>query len=532
MSEGPGYGPPPSGGTDTSPSGDVFASGGAATSAYPPVPAAVVAHPPVPAGVDAHPPASHPYPVSPHPYPGAYPGGFPPPPAPARPGRGLWIGLGTVALVLTVLVGAVVGVVLGRQEDQTNSAAASAATNNGKVVTITPEDTRELMASQTKALTGRDEKAFLRPLDPARKPLVAAQTRLFRNLTKLPLTGLRFETIQQLGRATDSFGRGVTIELDVALVHQFEGVDVRPTAEWYRWTVTRANKDAPLVITAIGGAPAAYGSSSTVFYPGPWDKWADIHIERTEHVIVLTEPALAASAKKYAAVAEQAVRFDTGIWQRSGPAQGEIPKGFVVSLVRGKKAMGSLYRTSTEKVTEAGVSIAMPSFRGASDQVRYGASRVVVDLDSGFFTGQIRNGAQDIFRHELAHSMVATLNSGKQFDLQNWLVEGFAEYMAGHDDTGPDLRLGDARHTIGRFDGRLPDNFSWGGSGRISFHYWLGHQALRYAATRYGEKAALDLVYRHYQGSSVEKAVSEALGVRYAEFEQGVAAYARSQVKG
>ncbi|MEV0424916.1 hypothetical protein [Micromonospora sp. NPDC050495] len=515
-----------------------------------PAPAPPPGQPPVPG---YGPPAGHPGPPLPAgPYPGMpgagqpapYPGapgqpGFPPPYPPQPPTapksrRGLWIGVGVGVLALTLCAGTAVGVGVGltRGDEEPTKAAAGA---NG--VTVTQQELNELLNRHSKALADKDLKGYLAPFDPARKDLVAGQTALFKNLGKLPLSVARYGTVAQQGRTSDSFGRGVTFQLDVSFVHQFDGYDLTPVAEWYRWTVVKENRDAPLKVTAVTGAPAANGSSKTVYYPGPWDKWRDIHVERTAHTLMITDAAMASAATRYAPVAEAAVRDDLAAW-RAGGAAGDIPKGFVIALVKGKNDLGSLYRINKEKTTESGVSIGMiAASRGGVD---IGGTRIVIDVsDRSFFGSGNRRGPQDIFRHEVGHSLVASLEDADKQDfftgIENWIVEGFAEYLAHR---GESLRASgrfpQARAIVrsGDWDGKLPGNLDWDiPENHVSFHYWLGHAAMTYLADTYGERKLFAFVVARYQGATAAQACQRVLGVPLDRFQSGWSAYVRAQAR-
>ncbi|MGV9776501.1 hypothetical protein [Streptosporangium sp. NPDC003464] len=436
-------------------------------------------------------------------------------------------------MVLTVGAGAVVGLVLNsdKRRDPFEEEAVTADPNS---VVVTKKDLQALLRGHTEALNAGDLKAYTAIFESKTAGLIQQQTRVFNNLRKLPLTQMSYQTLQQQGRTQDSFGRGVTFTLDVAFVHQFEGVDLRPVSEWYRWTITKSGVDAPLRVTKVGGAPAPLGESKTVYYPGPWDIWPSVAVVKTERAIVLAHPSMAAQAERIAPIAERAAVNDLNFVAENGQRGEAVPKGFVIALAKGKGQLGNLFRQT--KATEAGVSIPMPTWSGSPTGVKIGASRVVMDVTSSFF--DTSEGIAEIFRHEFAHSAMASLDSGK-FDLlglDNWVVEGFAEYVANRGSAiSANIRYDEGRaYLAGQlpepFRGRIPNNISWDVQGMTGVNYLLGHLAMRLIEERYGERKLVDFVAAHYRGDESAAALQKVLGVSEAQFQRQWADYVRAQL--
>ncbi|WP_435588883.1 hypothetical protein [Micromonospora chalcea] len=462
------------------------------------------------------------------------PWGAPPPPPKSR--RGLWIGLAAGALALAVCAGTAVGVGLGlRGDDEDGSAPKAAAGANG--VTVTDAELTALLDRHSKALAAKDLDGYLAAFDPARKELIAGQTQLFRNLGKLPLSVARYETIEKQGRVSDAFGQGVTFQLDVSFVHQLDGFDLAPVAEWYRWTVVRAGKDAPIQVTAVTGAPAGgNGDSKTVYYPGPWDKWRDIHVERTPYALIITDAARAAVARRYAPAVDKAVTSNLAVWRANAPPEPASDK-FVVTLAAGKDEMTSLYRIGTEKATEAGYSVGMVAAERKDGRNTIGGTRIVVDTGDRYFTRSGGdNDAHMVLRHEIAHSLMTPRTDPAAVDefskLDEWVVEGFAEYIAFHgrplaasERTAPALQL--VRDGGNGWNGTLPSNADWQKSGLLTFHYWLGHTAMTHLAEKHGEPKLFRFVEAVYAGTPTDRAARDVLGVSLDEFQAGWADYVR-----
>ncbi|GLW06470.1 hypothetical protein Misp01_16000 [Microtetraspora sp. NBRC 13810] len=457
---------------------------------------------------------------------------------------GLWVTLGVLSLVLVVAVGAGVGLVLrggGAAGPAPERELAAAATGGAdpQAVVVSDEEINALMAAHGRALAAGDAKQFTSIFDQKNTALVREQSRVFANLRKVPMIETSYQVLRRVGRAEDNFGRGVKFEQDVAFVHRIAGIDLRPVTEWYRWTIEKASAGAPLVVTKVGGAPppfSAGGGSKTVYYPGPWDIWPDISLVQAGSSIILARPQDAALARRIAPTVAGATSDVRDFWQRSGEQGAPVPAGFVVALADGPAQLGNLFRK--EKVTgEAGVSIPMPSW-GLGDDVKIGGTRIVLDAASDFFdSGQ---GIKEVTTHEFAHSLVASLDSAgfSLFGKPNWIIEGFAEYVANRGrPINQNLRFDEGQaYLAGRFplpfEGRLPDNTTWTYKGMGSLNYFMGHLAIRYAAERYGERKLVGAVVAAYRadGDESESAFFQALGVGKANFERQWADYARRQL--
>ncbi|WP_066950513.1 hypothetical protein [Microtetraspora fusca] len=446
--------------------------------------------------------------------------------------------LGVLSLVLVVGGGAGVGLVLRDRGDAQAQEQGKGATDPSTVV-VKDEEITALVEQHSKALAAGDAAAFTSIFDKKNAALVRDQTRVLANLRKMPFSEMSYKVlVGRDGRVEDSFGRGVKFTQDVAFVHRFAGIDLRPVSEWYRWTIEKASADAPLVVTKVGGAspPILSGEGSkTVFYPGPWDIWPDVTVVKAGGNVILTRSQDAALAQRAASAVAGAAAADLAYWKRNGDPDAQVPAGFVVALVKGKAQLGNLFRKT--QANEAGVSIGMPSWGAAGDPVKIGGTRVVMDTTSQFFDDA--EGISEISRHELAHSLIAGLDSAEfsLFGKANWIVEGFAEYVANRDGPmGRNRRLPEGRaYLAGQldvarpFDGTLPDNVFWDSKGMTSVNYLMGHLAMRYIAERYGDQKLVAGVVAAYRahGDDSEAALFQELGVKKTDFERQWAGYVR-----
>ena len=459
------------------------------------------------------------------PSPPAQPWGYAPapvPPPPPRSRRGLWIALTAVGVILVLLLaGSVFAVVTLLGRSSTDDAGS--------------DEIATLLAGHTGALAKRDLQAFLAPFDPADKDLIARQTTLFHSLNKLPLAEARYE---EFGATVSTEG---TFDVQVSFVHRFDRADPSPVDELYEWTVTRASPDAALKVTAVkGGLPADEDSDMVTYYPAPWDRGRTIHVEKTPHTVVIADESLKVEARRYARLAERAATDNLAAW-RTGGVDAKVPQGFVISLVKGKKELGSLYRTTKDTPTESGVAIPVRpagELNGGGEQ-EIATSRVVIDVADKSHFAKGDDQKLEIFRHELAHAIVAVLikrgPGATAFDgPEKWVVEGFAEYLAhGRKPFTTSDRTAEGRQILRSYDYQqeLPGNVSWKMEDRLSYHYWLGHSAMSYLADRYGQEKVYQFVAAHYQGAPVATATRDVLGVSYADFEAGWAAHLRSAMR-
>ncbi|SCG49634.1 gluzincin family metallopeptidase [Micromonospora inositola] len=495
---------------------------------------------PPPAGPHAHPAPAGPYgppaPYGPPPYPP--PATYAPPPSPGRRSRrGLWIGLGAAVLALS-LCSAVSLVGLKSYLDERNDASAAALDDEDNP--IRQEKIEALLAEHTKALTERNEKTFVAPFDPTTKGLVAEQSSLYRNLSRLPLADVRF-TYRHKGDFRP-VGGGHEVDVTVAFVHRFDGFDVGPVEEWYRWTIVQADKDAPLKVTRAGGLPEERKRDAITHYPAPWDKWRNLHVERTPHTVLLVDASLRAEAQRYAPIAEQAAVDDLAAWQAGG-VSAKAPSGFVISLVKGRAELGSLYRTTKETPTESGVAIPVPPEGVLNSDEKgpvVGATRVVIDVrDAYHFTSGTRERQLNLFRHEIGHALVGNLSArapGSYLlgERETWLVEGFAEYLGhGRKPWLTSERTANARAVIREigYPTALPGSQSFDMEGRGDYYYWLGHSAIGFIVERYGEQKMFQFVAENYRSRKIGEVTQDVLGVSYEEFEKAWLAYLRAEVR-
>lgn len=454
----------------------------------------------------------------------------------------LWSAVG--AFVLLVGVGGVA--VLSLSGDSRGSDGGIPIVEQSGQVAVSDGEIENLVDGHTSALGRRSEREFLSIYDSGDKKLIASQRRLYENLLKVPFEVAEFQVAQQAGRRIDSFGRGVRFTLDVAFVHQISKVDVRPVQEWYHWTVVKETRDDPLTVTAVSGATTVHGEKRTVYYPAPWDVYPDMTVVETPHTVILASAETARLARRLKSTAERSATADLNVWKSKGPKGVLTQPGFLVVLENNRKRYGTMYRAGESIATnEAGFSLGMAAARTSRrDKVAFGGARIVVDTTTSFFTSHGRAGTpREIFRHEMAHSLLQPLEAEPGvFDdllgkgLQTWVVEGFADYMALR---GVPASRNENVYLLrrfvrgGHFDGTLPTNEEINNGKKLSgVAYAQGYFAIRFIADEYGERKALAFVAAHYQDPQrLGREIREATGLSLRGFQARWARYVRAAVR-
>lgn len=488
---------------------------------YPPA-----APPPPPIG---GPPGIPRSPGQPYPFPGYQP---PTPPGPKKSGgalKGIVIGVAVLALL------AVGGVVYGIVDTANGGSATPVAGVGDGGITITPDDLRSMLDEHAKALRDKDADGYLKPF--VGDDLKAQQRQLFDNLQKLPFSKVAYEVTASAGRGNDSYGKGASLNVDVAFIHQIKNMDVAPVTEWYSWTVDKKSQDGPLQVTEVGGSDKkVLGKGGIVYYPAPWDQYDHMAAITEPHVLILADQKEAAEARRFAPTVEQGAEDDIAAWQRLGPKDATAMPGYVVTLEHNRKVYEKLYRKQkTDGISEAGATYTMGAntLKASQKNLHTGGARIVMDTGSGYFKGsQWRDGVLNISRHEIAHAMVAPAEGSiLDGDAQSWVVEGFADYMA--------LR-GNSRQASGEvqllkksgvFDGTLPSNDVFYSS-HDAPNYTLGYLAIRFIAKTGGEDAMFRFVTEHYRKpKQLDAQLREATGMGKAEFETAWADYVSTMLR-
>ncbi|HET9516372.1 MAG TPA: hypothetical protein VFO77_01470 [Actinoplanes sp.] len=445
--------------------------------------------------------------------------------------RAAWAGMLTVLVVAVVVAAAFAGMVLGLNDQSDAQRARLAAdqpappswgtTGNA----LTTAELHALAGARTAAIRDGDLDRFLAPLAPDAK-LRRSQTRLFNNLRKLDLQVATYKPIGDLGRASDSFGRRVTLEFDVAFEHQLRRFDTQPAVEWYRWTVTKASRDAQPVITAVTGAPEL--GDHTVAWPAPWDRYPEMQVVTGRRVLMLVDAPMAATARRWLPTAEAAAQENLATWRASG-ATGQINEHYVLTIVPNRRELDALWDAEKDYRDAAGIAIPMRS----PDPIepRSGSVRIVLDGSSGYFSDTA--GVLELMRHEMAHALADGL-TGTSTTLDGWITEGFAEYVAHlgrrHSSKADGARRAVAAGAKLRLEPYRFDYFNII-EGQTHVDYFTGHQAMRYLAKKYGPKAPFLLVSAYYRDADRDAALAAVGAPDFNTFRRAALAYAKAELR-
>ena len=393
------------------------------------------------------------------------------------------------------------------------------------VTTITAFDVLDITNARTKALKSGNVTAFLTGVDPKATRLVADQRRLFTNLRLFPFFVAEYRAPGGAIDAGDDAGP-LTREVTVVFSHQLTGVDSAPVAERYRWTLTRASVDAPVLITAITGASTRGGGNA---YPAPWDEGPLVLVERP-HVLLAVPVKSKAKAKAWADRAEAALKRNLAVWK--GPAL--APERYVIYVTPDHATfVRALSGNDLPNVT--GVCRTLPPSSPSGPDVTMAGSRITLDGSDDVFTDNDTEQQTHLMRHELGHAMVAQFEHGDGPPL--WVSEGFAEYLAWTDFSLAEWYQPDARAQVdaGRFDGKLPTDAEVNSADAetAGIHYHYSMLTIRYIAEKYGTAKADTFVVEVYKDESrLDVALKAATGQDRATFERNWARYVKTKVGG
>ncbi|GLZ34291.1 hypothetical protein Lesp02_64780 [Lentzea sp. NBRC 105346] len=234
----------------------------------------------------------------------------------------------------------------------------------------------ELLRQRTEAVLTHNEAMFTAGIDPdASEPFKAAQQRLFRNVTALPITTWRYDRDH------------LTYALDVDQRPTTKPLTFRFTEHAGRWYIA---DDKPAL---------------------PWD-FAPIRVDRTMNGLVISHPGDEALAARVLAELDPAVDAVTEVWGSGWPRK------VAVVIPHNPDELRELVGPVLSDVAGIAISDAVDPPAG---------QRVVINPDQAAPLSPVE--LRVLIRHEFTHvaARQATRDTAPM-----WLVEGFADYVAFH----------------------------------------------------------------------------------------------------
>ncbi|MBC6462438.1 basic secretory protein-like protein [Actinomadura sp. HBU206391] len=362
-------------------------------------------------------------------------------------------------------------------------------------------DVDAVLAGRARAVRDRDRQAFLATVASAPAAFQADQTRLFTNLTALPLSGWRqqLETAEPLVTGPDG-----TTTLRITLRYRLRGFDRAEVAHTQYLTFGR-RPDAGWVIVGDGASRGLRDDAEI------WDA-GRLTVVRGRHSLVIgNQPAGArrngpkTTLRAIARRLDAAVPIVTGVvgtrWDRRVVALVPADRAEAEGLVGGRQDLTRIAALAT--VSQGGTTRSP------------GEDRIVISPET--FGRLSERGRRVVLTHELTHVATGGARDGRT---PMWLIEGLADYV-GYKNARFSVRSAarELRDEVikGRLPAALPDRTDFGSSSdRLPQAYEEAWLACRMVAERYGEATLLRL-YRA-AGRRGDAAFKEILDVPPAEF--------------
>lgn len=180
--------------------------------------------------------------------------------------------------------------------------------------------------------------------------------------------------------------------------------------------------------------------------------------------------------------------------------------GLTVISPRTQAQMAAIVGQETETVAQiAAVTTSLDADSTADD--------VVVVLNPTVFATMDPRAAQIVLTHEATHALTGAVGT----PAENWIVEGFADWVALRSDTAPlSLSAGQilAEVTAGRTPERLPTDADFGstqhGLGALYESSWM---IFRLLGERYGDAAVVSFYESALRGTTTTAALQSAFGI-------------------
>jgi hypothetical protein len=356
---------------------------------------------------------------------------------------------------------------------------------------------RALLERRAKAVRDKDRKAFLADVDTTDPAFARRQAQEFDNLTRLPLTELRYDVQPKsnydrlVPPAIRQRYHAVVRAAAVTIRYRLDGVDTAPVAA--PWTPVFGLRDGHWRLAGvIADAALPTGANGQAWDAGP------VVVARSTRVVLVLSAEDAGRAADMLQMAEAGLDHVAAV--RPGGWAGRI----LITAVQDAKLFTTYFGDTPDRIDNF-AAIAVPYYAEVpdwSDHPPYAATRVVFNPHE--FGADPAELAHDL-THEFTHAAMGPVTTD---DTPLWLVEGFAEYVAFKSE-----QVGGAyarRALEGFTSAPTPPDADFYSDGR---NYILGWLMCRMIAQKYGE-AKLAALYEAYHASGDDDAViRQVLGV-------------------
>ncbi|MDG4532241.1 basic secretory family protein [Streptomyces sp. AV19] len=368
---------------------------------------------------------------------------------------------------------------------------------------------QQLLDRWAAAVRGHDERAYADAVDPAPEAGAYRDRRrqVYENLADVPFASWDYR-VARLGGFAPAAGSGHRVAVEARLRYRLAGYDAAPVTVPVRLTAVRRDGR-----WYVAGDDTASGDRQL------WEQ-GRVTVVRGAHGLVLGAGQQADLLRSVAALVDAAVPAVGAAW-KDGPFD-----RVVVEMPASLERMGALlgapasdYRGIAAVTTGDGTGT---------------PARIVVNPEAYGALGDF--GRRTVLTHEATH--VATRDSTPRA-MPMWLSEGFADWVAYRGSrrtprqVAPELARSVASSGAPR---GLPADADFGFTGepgRLARAYEGGWLACRMVAERWGEGRLVDF-YRAVgaKRGSVERGLSDVLGVSVQEFTERWRAYAGKVLRG
>jgi hypothetical protein len=368
---------------------------------------------------------------------------------------------------------------------------------------------RPILERRAKALTEKDEKAYLADLDQSNKDLIEREKLVFANLRQFAFAEIRY-VLNGMHERPDKGGSWFSPVVRIAKLTADAGPgDIAPGETFLYWLAKSGDK---YVIGDI--VRVTMKNREKLNMPGPradapWNT-DKLKVLKAGDTVWLVGDESVTDLDEYVAVANRELATVRKLW-----GDRESFPGNVIFFTRDQKNFSSWFGDRSGFFAAAlGLQIPQLGVRkdGQYFADQYAASRVMVNLAS---TEAAKTPPRLVVRHELTHSVTARAAlSGYSELLQpaRWAVEGFARYSETIDQSA---RAAAVRNEVasgvraGKFRGTTPSTEDFYDKD-ASFKYCLGSTVFSLAERLKGRDAAAELYARLVQRSdSAEHSILE-----------------------